>query len=276
MFFSNRLFAFPIEEGSRRPVLITSSSKYLPRNYGIEKANKHFTKLDNYIQNKQNQKAFLDYLKNYDISKFNPRHFEKSELHKELEDSSVSPLAWFLKTIANTNVEELSYTAKEALEKFKEYVKNEGHKYDITPKAFRIELTQNYKGISFKKKTDNNYFYFNTNELREYLKAKYKMVFDTTQTEINYNVDDLPKVDIYKEKYEDAQQEIIKLREELEELKKSLKSNKKLEIVKKPIVDKKSYSNVVSDDEDEDDEDNDDSDDDDDDGLDANEIDKLF
>jgi hypothetical protein len=285
MFFSNRLFAFPIEEGSRRPVLIKSSSKYLPKNYGVDKANEHFTDLDNFIQDKRNQKAFLDYLKKYDITKFNPRDFEKSELHKELEDASISQLAWFLKTIANTNIEELRYTVSEAYNKYKKYLDKEGYKYEITSKAFRIELTQNYKGITYKKKADNNYFYFNTNEIREYLKAKYKMVFDTTQTEINYNVDDLPKIDLYKEKYEDAQQEINKLKEELEQIKKSLKLNKKLEIVKKPIVNKKSYSILESDDEDDDEDDDDDDEDDDededdeddnDDRLNVNEIDKLF
>ena len=111
------------------------------------------------------------------------------------------------------------------------------------------------------------------------------MIFDIKQIEINYNVDDLPKVDIYKGKYEDAQQEINKLKEELNKLKKSLKPNKKLEIVKKPIVDKKSYSILESDDDEDEDDDEDDDDDDeeddeeddeDDDRLDANEIDKLF
>lgn len=69
--FSNRLLAFPIESGSRRPKIMQSSTKYLKATMGDAENAKYFTKLaTQYYENKNYQKAFLDYLMDYDISEW--------------------------------------------------------------------------------------------------------------------------------------------------------------------------------------------------------------
>ena len=71
----------------------------MPDNIGKEENKKYFTNLVNKYKNPQYQKAFLEFLKNKDISNFNPKNINKSELHKELEDNSVSPIVEFLANI---------------------------------------------------------------------------------------------------------------------------------------------------------------------------------
>jgi hypothetical protein len=106
IFFSNRLFAFPVEgEGSRRPVIFKSSSKYLPVNIGHDENKKFFTKLVNMYKDKNYQKAFLEFLLNRDINNFNPKQINKSLLHKELEETSTSPIVGFLAEIVKDNID---------------------------------------------------------------------------------------------------------------------------------------------------------------------------
>jgi hypothetical protein len=69
VFFSNRLFCFPIEAGARRPMIVKSSIKYLAKEQGgtltTEEKHKHFSHLiENVLTNKDYQYAFLRYLKN--------------------------------------------------------------------------------------------------------------------------------------------------------------------------------------------------------------------
>ena len=185
MFFSNRLFAFPIEDGSRRPVIFKSSSKYLPANYGVEENKKYFSNLANIYKNKQYQKAFLEYLKKYDISNFNPKDIIKSELHQELEENSISPIVGFLSDIVKMKNGIFKMTTKETYENFLIYVKSQNLKYELTPTKFNVEMTSTYK---IKKiKNSNNYFEFDTEELKAFLKAKYKIVFDDVENDKNEN-----------------------------------------------------------------------------------------
>lgn len=176
IFFSNRLFAFPVEEGARRPVIFKSSSKYLPINLGLEENKKYFTNLSNIYKNKEYQKAFLEYLKHHDISTFNPKDIVKSELHQELEDNSLSPIVGFLSNVVKMNNGTFRMSTKETYENFLIYIKEQNLKYDLSPTKFNVEMTSTYK---IKKiKNSNNYFEFDSIEIKKFLTDKYKIVFD--------------------------------------------------------------------------------------------------
>ena len=147
MFFSNRLFAFPIEEGSRRPVLFKSSDKYLKENIGAQKNKEYFTQLATIYSDVRYQKAFLKFLQSRDISNFAPNDFEKSELHKTLEENSVSPLVGFLAKIVQCHDKEKKYRLKttEALKCFNDYMKELNSKFDFTQTKFNVQLESVYK-----------------------------------------------------------------------------------------------------------------------------------
>jgi hypothetical protein len=185
MFFSNRLFAFPIEDGSRRPVIFQSSSKYLPVNYGIDENKKYFSKLANIYKNKEYQKSFLEYLKAYDITNFNPKEIVKSELHQELEENSLSPIVGYLSEIVKMKNGIFKMTTKETYENFLIYVKSQNLKYELSPTKFNVEMTSTYK---IKKiKNSNNYFEFDSNDLKKFLTEKYKLVFDDVENDETKN-----------------------------------------------------------------------------------------
>ena len=182
LFFSNRLFAFPVEEGARRPVINKCSSKYLPINYGLEENKKYFTNLAKIYKDKKYQKAFLEYLKKYDITNWNPKDFKKSELHKELEENSLSPIIGFLTYIVKMNNGSFQLTTKETYENFMVYVKDQNIKYELSPTKFNVEMTSTYK---IKKiKNSNNYYEFNTEELKKFLIDRYKIIFDEETADI--------------------------------------------------------------------------------------------
>ena len=68
MFFSNRIFCFPIEAGARRPMIIKSSTKYLAKEQGgtltASEKHMHFSHLiEKVLKNNDYQYAFLRYLK---------------------------------------------------------------------------------------------------------------------------------------------------------------------------------------------------------------------
>lgn len=182
IFFSNRLFAFPVEEGSRRPVINKCSSKYLPINYGLEENKRYFSNLAKIYKDKKYQKSFLEYLKKYDIKNWNPKDFKKSELHKELEENNLSPIIGFLKTIVQMKEGKFKITTKETYENFMIYVKEQNIKYELTPTKFHVEMTSTYK---IKKiKSSNNYYEFNTIELKKFLIDRYKIIFDEKSNDI--------------------------------------------------------------------------------------------
>ena len=77
LFISNRLMAFPVENGSRRPVIFKASDKYLKKNFGEKESIEHFTKLANILHNKDYQYSFLRFLQTYDIKNFNFKNLQK-------------------------------------------------------------------------------------------------------------------------------------------------------------------------------------------------------
>ena len=224
IFFSNRLFAFPVEENSRRPKIFQSSNKYLPKNFGSEENKKYFTNLaENIYKNIDYQKAFLEYLKSYDISNFNPKMDIKSELHQELEDASINPVGEFLIEYMRKLGGSIRVLTTELYNEFKTFLTKNSYKYDYSPKKFNVEIVATYK---IKKiKNSNQYFEINYNELKELLTKKYKCEFD----KIDENI-----LDFGLENTEDKKdKEIIELKKQLELLQneinklKSEKSDKK-------------------------------------------------
>lgn len=210
IWFSNRLFAFPVENGSRRPVIFKASDKYLPLNYGIENNKKYFTNLaENVYKNINYQKAFLEYLKNYDISEWNPKDIKKSSLHEELEEASMSPIVHYLTEIVKSNPKNFRINVSECYENFKAFVSNMNLKYPISRDKFGVEITQTYK---IKKIKNSVMLYeFNIEELKALLIRKFKVVFD--------NDDDVPQSNSLLDDDEFTPPPINK---ELEELKKQL------------------------------------------------------
>lgn len=232
VFFSNRLFAFPVEENARRPKLMKASSKYLSQNIGEEAHDKFFKELIGQYKSPKYQQAFLNYLKNYDISKFNPRNFEKSELHQELEDSSISPIVGFLAYIVkqNKNDKIVKYSATEIMAIIKAHMTEKGYKYDISPAKLSVELTMNY---NIKKVKNSSIFYeLDIGKLRTLLETKYKYNFDDDEDDeplsLYPELDGKTKREIelekenkaMKKKNEEFALEIEKLKKEIENLKK--------------------------------------------------------
>jgi len=223
LFLSNRLFAFPVEEGSRRPVIFKSSNKYLPKNYGVEENKNYFTNLaENIYKNVEYQKAFLEYLRNYDISKWNPKEFTKSELHKELEESSISPLVQFLAdyVYANGKSKTIRIGATELLTKYNQYSAENHLKYSITPSKFGVELTQKF-GIE-KIKSNGIIYVIEPEKLKKILEDKYKYKFDNVVSDDDECCDeDGNLIDKECEIIVSLKDEITRLKQQLEELTKT-------------------------------------------------------
>lgn len=229
IFFSNRLFAFPVEEGSRRPIIFKASNKYLPANYGVEANKKYFTNLaENIYDNKQYQKAFLEYLKNYDISNFNPKNIVKSELHQELEENSISPIVYYLADFVKKHSTEknVKLSTTECLKQYYEYIKEHNYKFEMTQAKFNVEMVSTYK-IKKTKSSGYMYFEFNIEEIKEMLIKKYKFDFEEEEEEEESPLDNgLEKEPDYKKLY-------LKAQKELEELKKLLQQQQPKEEPKK-------------------------------------------
>ena len=231
IFFSNRLFAFPVEgSGSRRPTIFKSSSKYLPDNIGKEENKKYFTNLVNKYKNPQYQKAFLEFLKNRDISNFNPKNINKSELHKELEDNSVSPIVEFLANIViNSDKKVKRLTTTETLNQYNCFLKDRNLKYDCSQTKFNVEMVSTYN-IKKIKSCGLMYFEFDIDSLKKYLQTKFKYVFENDVDILPKEPNPLDGEPDYKKLFEEQQEEIYRLKQEIEKLNKSSKNKSKVKV----------------------------------------------
>lgn len=222
IFFSNRLFAFPVEENARRPKVMKSSSKYLSQNIGEEGHDKFFKELIGQYKSPKYQQAFLNYLKNYDITKFNPRNFEKSELHQELEDSAISPIVGFLaeKIVKqNKNEKILKYSATEIMAIIKAHMIEKGYKYELSPAKLSVELTMNY---NIKKVKNSSIMYeFDIEKLRALLETKYKYKFDDDEDD-EEPVSLYPELDGKTKREVELENELKKLRKKNEDYEKKI------------------------------------------------------
>lgn len=202
MFFSNRLFAFPVEEGSRRPVLFHSSDRNLKEVIGEKKNKEYFTNLYKAYNDPVYQCAFLTFLKNRDISEWNPKEYKKSALHAELEDNAISPLVGYLGSIVTgalkANKTKVRMSTVEALNDCLAYMKANNYRYELTQTKFNAELTQIYK-INKLKSCGSMFFEFDISDIRKMLETKYKYDFDEAV--------DVDFVDTEEDKKEDEEDE---------------------------------------------------------------------
>jgi uncharacterized protein YdaL len=81
----------------------------LKETIGAEANAKYFTKLATQYEDKNYQKAFLDYLMDYEISEGKSSVITKSALHQQLEENSVPMIAKFLETIVQENIDQIEY-----------------------------------------------------------------------------------------------------------------------------------------------------------------------
>ena len=178
MFFSNRLTAFPIDEKSRRPKIIQSSKKYTKESIGAVKNKEYFDPLVKQYQNEQYQKMFLDMLKARDISQFNPQLFEKTKLHKELEEHSRPPHVQWLANLVTKYLKKDIHTmsSHDVLKSYNQLLKDQNLKYEMSQKTLNLELKNNYDV-----KIDKSSVMmcrFDIPELRKLLETKHEYVFD--------------------------------------------------------------------------------------------------
>ena len=232
IFFSNRLFAFPVEEGSRRPVIFKSSSKNLKQNIGEKENFKYFDRLANktngIYRNVDYQYAFLRFLKDRDISKFNPKNFKRSELHEALEENSISPIVSFIGTLIEGIDEDIiKLSTTDVLKQCNQFMRDRNYKYDFTQKNFNVNLSSMFNITTTK--SGSMYFVIDIKHVKKVLVDKYKYKFDVVEEEVEVFTKPSP-LDYLDEKIviKNLTDENKNLKQELEELKLLLaKKNKK-------------------------------------------------
>lgn len=186
-FLSNRLTAFPVEEGARRPVIIYASPEMLPKYCGADKSKQYFDTLGKYIANKDVLKAFYEYLMSFDISTFNLKNLDKSELHKQLEDVAKPPVAEFLyEFVSSTPLKSISMKTTDLLAKYNEFLKKNNMKFDSNMKSFTTEVMHGYK---IQKYRSSGYakFKIDVEELKTFLVEEHKYNFDDDNEEDDEN-----------------------------------------------------------------------------------------
>eukprot|EP01040_Poterioochromonas_malhamensis_P009172 gene9172-9951_t len=145
-FYANRLTAFPTEDGSRRPYIQKCSPEKLPKVIGAQKSKEYFDRLAKYMNDRDVQKAFYDELMKFDIFKFNFKDQEKSELQKTLEECAKPPISEFLcELVSKAVVEDIKIKTVELLKLYTEFTKIRNMKFDMTQRAFNLELEHEYK-----------------------------------------------------------------------------------------------------------------------------------
>ncbi len=180
-FFANRLAAFPIENGSRRPYIQYSSAEMLPKYCGATKSKAYFDNLGKYMFNRDVQKAFYDELMKFDVENFNFKEVDKSDLQKILEDAAKPVISEFLYNLVyNVDVEKnnvIKFKTVELLTKYTEYTKKRNMKFDMNQRTFNTEIEQEYKIKKFMS-CGTPKFLINVTELKQLLTEEYKYKFD--------------------------------------------------------------------------------------------------
>jgi hypothetical protein len=230
IFFANRLMAFPIEEGNRRPFITKASNKYTKEVIGAKENKKHFDKLVSQYESKEYQSAFLEMLMKRDISNWNPKEFEKSELHQTLEDNSISPLVQYLANIVRENIgqETVTKSSTVALKEFSELLRSLNHKFDYTQQKFNTEMEANY-GIKVHKASTMK-MKFDIIQLRAMLEKKYKYNFSDVK-EIDESAHELP----LEEQIKLMENFIYARHQELLQLKAKLEAQKKVAVEQEKV-----------------------------------------
>ena len=175
-FFANRLIAFPVEQGSRRPYIIYCSDVYLVVNIGADKNKDYFDRLYKTIYDMDVLKLFYEELMEIDVDNFNFKEIEKSQLHQTLEDTAKPPLAEFMTELMYDHFDDKMFTmgTTEALEKFSEFQKKRNMRYETSQKNFNVELEHIYKVVKFQS-CGRNKFRFHVQDIKDILLKEYKI-----------------------------------------------------------------------------------------------------
>lgn len=238
VFFSNNLFAFPVDENSRRPVIFKCSEKYLPDNYGAKESEAHFKKLADMIEDEKYQHAFLRFLQKRDISKWNPKIYEKTRLHETLIEVSIKPIVAYLARLVEEykNQEVYQIDSSHSLADFTLYLRENNYKFDYTPKKFTAELKMDF-GVDIKRSSQASIQVFHIQKLKEILIKKYKYNFDTPNNndsdiivpQLKSHLDNGIVVEDTKDKQIKELQEKIKLLEQQLTLQQNINKPNKIE-----------------------------------------------
>ena len=220
MFFSNRLTAFPVQKGSRRPVIVKGSNKYLPINFGVEESVAHFDALRAQMKDPRYQKAFSQYLQKIDLSTWNMKDVPKSELHQDLEECAQSPLVDFMADFARNMQNPTSeMNSTKLYVEFTEYLQKMKMPFQFSHTRFGIELSQHFQVEKIKK--SSNYYIFNREKLIEILEKKYGYDFQ----------DHKEAIEEYEKEIEEEKQIVVEVPQpnsEIAELRKLIEQQQKI------------------------------------------------
>lgn len=176
MFFANRLCAFPLEKGARRPYIINPSEKYLTANIGADANKKHFDRLADVMKNPQVQRAFYDELMKIDIVNYNFRNVIHSELHEALVEAVKPPLAEFVSQLCYSNIKKdmFSIETQEFIQLYNNYMAKNNMKFESSMKSVKVDLEMIYGVKKFP--SDGKYkFRFHTKAVIEILQKEYNI-----------------------------------------------------------------------------------------------------
>jgi len=236
IFFSNNIFAFPVNSGSRRPVIFQSSDKYLPINYGVEKSVKHFKNLDDTFNDRNFQYAFLRFLQQRDITAWNPKDFKKSKLHDILIESSIEPIYFWMAQVVKDNINKDTYKENSTvlLDSLNEFLKVNSYSYCYKRKKFAAEIMNKFGAIQIK--SSNIYYELDIKKVKKILETKCKIKFDNNDDneykfaksansideDIDSEITDNSIVDIKDNKIKELEQRNNELQKKNDELKEEL------------------------------------------------------
>jgi hypothetical protein len=178
VFYANRLTAFPIEEGGRRPFVFYCSKEMLPKYCGAEKSKEYFDNLLKVIADKDVQKAYYDELMKIDVKNFNHKEIAKSDLQQDMEENARSPIVEFFYKFLYTNLEsKLTIKASDLLKLYNEFLKERNMKFDVSAKSFNIDVVHEFKLRKFLS-CGVTKFEINVEQCKKYLTEEYKLSFD--------------------------------------------------------------------------------------------------
>lgn len=228
LFFSNRFSAFPIEKGSRRPVISYASNKYLPSNYGMEKSKEHFNNLISQMRDVKYQKAFSDHLQNIDLTKWNMGDVPKSELHKNLEECAISPLVSFVaEFIKNIEGSKCKISSQHCRNQFIEYLQRLKLNYEYSQSKFGLEIKMIFKVETVK--NSSIYYIFDKPTVIDILEKKYGYNFSQEATEKSLFIEDESEDEKYDEKQNEITFEVkTDVLTEIEQLKKIIENQNQI------------------------------------------------
>ncbi len=142
----------------------------------------YFEKLETYIQSKNTQRSFYDYLSNRDYHTFLKKITPITDYHKNLKESFEDPTIQFIREYIHYEYNEkklLLFEVKqtELFKKYSIFLKKEGYKYETNSKRFGMILSSlKYEGIEKTRKSYGMCYSFNMEKICKDLKIELKNI----------------------------------------------------------------------------------------------------